>query len=150
MTLSSETNYIVPYSLGVECGRKNPFDEFANVRHVRAEHFQSLKHHLEVLLRHNIVMKSRLNKCSKVESKPNEDSTSVHGNNGHISEENDCSGVFIDGINDVVKESIATGNNEKANHTLHSSRESRRDSQDDILEAVEVRTLQDNSINLRE
>lgn len=42
---------------GVECGRKNPFDEFANVRRVRTEHFQSLKHHLEVLLKHNLVMK---------------------------------------------------------------------------------------------
>lgn len=50
--------------LGVECGRKNPFDEYANVRRVRAEHFQLLKHHLEVLLRHNLVIKDRLKKCS--------------------------------------------------------------------------------------
>jgi hypothetical protein len=39
--------------LGVECDRKNPFDDYANVRRVRNEHFQSLKHHLEVLLKHN-------------------------------------------------------------------------------------------------
>lgn len=118
------------------------------MRHVRAEHFQSLKHHLEVLLRHNIVMKSRLNKCSKVESKTIEDSTSVYGTNGHISEKNDCSRVFIDGKNDAVKESIATGNNEMANHTLHSSSELRRDSQDDIIKAVEVRTIWNTLMNL--
>lgn len=52
-------------SLGVECGRNNPFDEFANVRRVRAEHFNSLKHHLEVLIEHNVVIKDRLKKCSK-------------------------------------------------------------------------------------
>lgn len=56
--------------LGVECDRKNPFDEFANVRRVRNEHFESLKHSLEVLLRHNVVIRNRLNKSSKLESKP--------------------------------------------------------------------------------
>lgn len=51
--------------LGVECGRKNPFDEFANVTRVRAEHYQSLKYHLEVLLRHNVVIKNRLKRNTK-------------------------------------------------------------------------------------
>lgn len=40
---------------GIDCDRKNPFDDYANVKRVRSEHFQSLKHHLEVLLRHNSV-----------------------------------------------------------------------------------------------
>lgn len=54
--------------LGVECGRQNPFDEFANVRRVRTEHFRSLKHHLEVLLRYNLVIKDRLKKVKLLEN----------------------------------------------------------------------------------
>lgn len=70
-------------STGVECGRKNPFDEFANVRRVRAEHFASLKHHLEVLLRHNVVMKYRLKKCSNLEPKPLDNHRHSHENFDH-------------------------------------------------------------------
>lgn len=58
--------------LGVDCGRKNPFDEYSNVRRVRAEHFQSLRHHLEVLLRHNILLKSRLTKRNKSNPRAND------------------------------------------------------------------------------
>lgn len=51
--------------LGVECGRKNPFDDYANVRRVRSEHFQMLKHHLEVLLRHNLIIRNRSDSSKK-------------------------------------------------------------------------------------
>jgi len=51
--------------LGVECGRKNPFDDYENVRRVRSEHFQSLRHHLEVLLKHNVLVRSKLAAKSK-------------------------------------------------------------------------------------
>lgn len=63
--------------LGVECGRKNPFDEYANVRRVRSEHFQMLKHHLEVLLRHNLVIKDRFN-CSKKDISSKESKGNSH------------------------------------------------------------------------
>ena len=49
--------------LGVECNRKNPFDDYANVRRVRSEHFQLLKHHLEVLLKHNLLMNKTRSTC---------------------------------------------------------------------------------------
>lgn len=54
--------------VGVDCGRRNPFDEYANVRRVRAEHFQSLRHHLEVLLKHHVFIKSRLMKKNSLRS----------------------------------------------------------------------------------
>jgi len=64
------SNFACPFRItsGIECARKNPFDEFANVRRVRAEHFQSLKHHLEALLKHSVVIKHRLEKSSKQET----------------------------------------------------------------------------------
>lgn len=51
--------------LGVECDRKNPFDDYANVRRVRSEHFQLLKHHLEVLLKHNLLINKTRTTCSQ-------------------------------------------------------------------------------------
>lgn len=95
--------------LGVECNRKNPFDEYANVRRVRAEHFQSLRHHLEVLLRFNLVIRDRGKKCSKQGSKPmdshnhlNEDSD----NQSHINEQSNSNvpeRELIDSKNQVRK-----------------------------------------------
>lgn len=57
--------------LGVECGRKNPFEECTNVERIRGEHFFSLKHHLEVLLKHNLVMRDRLKKQRAVSNNDN-------------------------------------------------------------------------------
>lgn len=93
--------------LGVECGRKNPFDEFENVRHVRTEHFQSLKHHLEVLLKHNVVMRERLKKCSKREPKPLDNHKHSGENCNHQSQqiEQEDLNVFIDESNEDVKNS---------------------------------------------
>lgn len=73
--------------LGVECGRKNPFDEYANVRRVRSEHFRMLKHHLEVLLRYNLVIKGRLN-CSKKEVHSRESKGNSHNNSQDHPREN--------------------------------------------------------------
>lgn len=93
--------------LGVECGRKNPFDEFENVRQVRTEHFQSLKHHLEVLLKHNVVMRDRLKKCSKREPKPLDDHKHSHENCNHQSHQTkqEDSNVFVDESTGAVEES---------------------------------------------
>ena len=70
----------------VECSGKSPFDEYTNVRRVRSEHFHMLKHHLEVLLRHNLVIKDRLN-CSRKGIQSVESENSHIQNHDHPSED---------------------------------------------------------------
>lgn len=70
--------------LGVECGRdNNPFDEYANIKRVRSEHFQLLKHHLEVLLKHNhLLIKTRL-KSTQNEDQPSATPTKDDAHDTH-------------------------------------------------------------------
>uniref|UniRef100_A0A6G1SMC2 TBC1 domain family member 7 n=1 Tax=Aceria tosichella TaxID=561515 RepID=A0A6G1SMC2_9ACAR len=64
--------------LGVECDRKNPFDDYANVKRVRSEHFQLLKHHLEVLLKHNLLMNKTRSTCSQQNDEQQQPMTKPH------------------------------------------------------------------------
>lgn len=108
--------------LGVECDRKNPFDEFANVRKVRTEHFQSLKHNLEVLLRHNIVIKrKRLNKISSTNTTTNNKPQPLSDNHKH-SQENCTSELQQQPSsnateNDQVATSVTTGGDAKSTYS---------------------------------
>lgn len=94
------------------------------MRRIRTEHFQSLKHHLEVLLRHNVVLKERLKRSSKP-SKPtttSSDDNYKHSNEicNKKSQTDEEQNVFISQKNEVNMneeklENSALSNSEVAN-----------------------------------
>lgn len=143
------TKLYLPQLTGVECGRKNPFDEFSNVRRVRAEHFQSLKHNLEVLLRHNVVIRDRLKiKCSKSEPKPLDNHKHSHENCNYQSqaEHNEDLDVFIGEKDDIIKQGhTASSNNvfeDQASENMsriYDAEQNQPTLKSNLLEDIEVR-----------
>lgn len=76
--------------LGVDCGRKNPFDDYANVRRIRSEHFHLLKHHLEVLLKHNLLMKTKFSSNSSKARSRDDDKDQLTTTNLQNSDDTAC------------------------------------------------------------
>lgn len=144
------TNIESIFLTGVESNRKNPFDDFANVKHVRAEHFQSLKHHVEVLLRHNLVMRDRLKRCSNSEPKPLENHNHSQENSknymsqSHSVDELKACEREVNNVNEDQKDLGQSEKNNGLDHTLenlnlaNSKLRKRQASIDEILGDIEV------------